>query len=154
MSARPYTPYAGPGRRAAALLVDLLLAGFLLNVIGWLLRLHYPDHAALTLEARDTLILLAAPAVLLAWWLFQGTPGKLQLGCRIVDARDGGRPRFWQLLVRLLGYAVALAPAGLGLLWMLWDRRRQGWHDKLARTLVVDDDDAAKSLRQLSAELR
>lgn len=153
MNARPYTPYVGLGRRLAAALTDLLLAGFLLNMIGWLLRLHYPDHAALALEARDTLVLLAAPAVLLAWWLFQGTPGKLLLGCRIVDARDGGRPRFWQLLVRLLGYAIAIAPAGLGLLWMLWDRRRQGWHDKLARTLVVHDDDAAKSLRQLSIEL-
>lgn len=154
MSARPYTPYVGLGRRAAATLIDLLLAGFLLNVVGWLLRLRYPDHEALTQIARDTLTLLAAPALLLAWWLFQGTPGRLLLGCRIVDAHHGGRPRLWQLLVRLLGYGVALAPAGLGLLWMLWDRRRQGWHDKLARTLVVDDDDATKPLQQLRAELR
>ncbi|MFN2308971.1 MAG: RDD family protein [Gammaproteobacteria bacterium] len=154
MSAAPHTPYIGPGRRLAALLVDLLLAGFLLSVIAWLLRLHYPDSDALTAQARQTLALLAAPVTLLAWWLFQGTPGKLLLGCHIVDARDGGRPRAWQVLVRLLGYAVAVAPAGLGLLWMFRDRRRQGWHDKLARTLVVADDEAAKSLRQLSAELR
>lgn len=154
MSARPYTPLVGFGRRCAAALIDVLLAGFFLGLLGWLVRLNFPDHAALTAEARDALVLIAAPAVLLSWWLFQGTPGKLLLGCRIVDARSGDRPRFPQLLVRLLAYAIAAAPAGLGLLWVLWDRRRQGWHDKLARTLVVSDDDANKSLRQLSAELR
>jgi uncharacterized RDD family membrane protein YckC len=153
LNARVQSPYIGFGRRFAALLVDLLLAGFFLSWIGWLLRLTYPDHAALTVEARDTLMLFAAPAILLAWWLFQGTPGKLLLGCRIVDARTGGRPMPWQLLVRLLAYALAAAPAGLGLLWIFWDRHRQGWHDKLARTLVVVDTDANKSLQQLSAEL-
>lgn len=154
MNARPHTPVIGFGRRLAALLLDLFLAGFLLTWIGWVLRVNYPDHAALAADAYTTLALFAAPAILLAWWLFQATPGKLLLGCRIVDARDGGRPRPWQLLARLLAYAIAAAPAGLGLWWIFWDRRHQGWHDKLARTLVVDDDEANKSLRQLSAELR
>jgi uncharacterized RDD family membrane protein YckC len=26
---------------------------------------------------------------------------------------------------------------GLGLLWVAFDRRKQGWHDKIANTVVV-----------------
>ncbi len=74
------------------------------------------------------------------------------LECRIVDARSGGRPQAWQLLVRLLGYALSAAPAGLGFFWILWDARRQGWYDKLARTLVIVDDESVKTLTELSAE--
>ena len=136
------------------MLVDLSLIAVAYGLIGWTLRLRYPDADALE-QAMSNVAVLVLPAVILLFWLmFQGTPGKLLLGCRIIDAGSGGRARPSQLLVRLIGYAISFAPAGLGFLWMLWDRRGQGWHDKLARTQVVEDDDASKSLDQLSAELR
>ena len=112
--------------------------------------LEYPDAKALTNSAANLLLLLAAPTVIALWWFLQGTPGKLLLSCCIVDARSGGRPQLWQILVRLLGYGVSLLPLGLGVFWMLWDRRHQTWHDKLARTLVVEDDDSRLSLQQLA----
>jgi uncharacterized RDD family membrane protein YckC len=34
---------------------------------------------------------------------------------------------------------VSIIPFGLGLLWVAFDSRKQGWHDKLAHTLVVRD---------------
>ena len=43
-----------------------------------------------------------------------------------------------QLLLRYLGYYVSLLPVGLGFFWIGLDRRKQGWHDKLAGTLVVN----------------
>ncbi|MBI5040765.1 MAG: RDD family protein [Gammaproteobacteria bacterium] len=132
------------------MLLDLLLVSFLSSLIGWLLMLSYPDAEALLRKAGDTSLLLAAPMIAVWWWGFQGTPGKLLLGCRIVDARSGGRPQVWQVLVRLLGYALSALPLGLGFLWIIWDRRHQGWHDKLARTLVVEDDESRLSLHQLA----
>ena len=39
--------------------------------------------------------------------------------------------------IRLLGYIISSWAFGLGLLWVLWDAQRQGWHDKMAGTVVV-----------------
>lgn len=152
MKARVYSPYAGFPRRLAAVLLDALLVLLLLSVLSWALRFDLSSDFelfAITLQGIGSGVLVA-----LFWLLFQGTPGKLLLGCRIVDAHTGGRPQPWQMLVRLFGYALSAAPAGLGFFWMIWDARRQGWHDKLARTLVVIDDESTRSLADLSAECR
>jgi uncharacterized RDD family membrane protein YckC len=37
------------------------------------------------------------------------------------------------LIVRYLGYFVSSIPFGLGLFWVAFDARKQGWHDKMAR---------------------
>ncbi len=41
------------------------------------------------------------------------------------------------LLRHLVGYPLSVAALFLGFLWMLWDPQQQGWHDKLAKTIVV-----------------
>jgi uncharacterized RDD family membrane protein YckC len=41
------------------------------------------------------------------------------------------------LVGRYLGYFVSTIPFGLGLFWIGWDKRKQGWHDKLAGTVVI-----------------
>lgn len=89
--------------------------------------------------AGDLLInaVLPALAVLLFWHYRQATPGKMAIGARIVDATSGAKPSSGQNLGRYLGYYVSILPLGLGLLWVGWDPRKQGWHDKLAGTLVV-----------------
>ncbi|HEY9198479.1 MAG TPA: RDD family protein [Gammaproteobacteria bacterium] len=150
MSARVHSPYIGFVRRCAATLLDLLLLAFLSSVFGWLLMLEYPDAEAIMRSAGIVFMPLIPLLIVLLWWRLQGTPGKLLLGCRIVDARSGGHPQLWQALVRLLGYALSALPLGLGFLWMIRDTRHQAWHDKLARTLVVEDDDSRLTLRQLA----
>lgn len=152
MKARAYSPYAGFPRRLAAVLLDALLALLLLSVLSWTLRSDIPADIALFHSIGY--LLGGGVLVALFWLLFQGTPGKLLLGCRIVDAHTGGRPQAWQMLVRILGYLLSAAPAGLGFFWIFWDARRQGWHDKLARTLVVIDDESTRTLAELSAECR
>ncbi|MET0518706.1 MAG: RDD family protein [Burkholderiaceae bacterium] len=78
-----------------------------------------------------------ALAVLLFWVYRQATPGKMAIGARIVDARTGGKPGLGQLIGRYLAYYVSIFPFCLGLLWVGIDARKQGWHDKLAGTVVV-----------------
>jgi len=70
------------------------------------------------------------------FWLLAGQkPGKAFLG--LVVIRTDGRPlRLWAAIVRWLGYWLS-GVLFLGYLWVLVDNRRQAWHDKLARTLVV-----------------
>ena len=156
MKAHAYSPYVGFPRRLAAVLLDAILLVIFFSLIEWLLQLdsHATTEQLLTPTQHLALLFSAPLLVVLFWQGYQATPGKLLLGCRIVDARSGGHPQRWQILVRLLGYALSAAPAGLGFFWMIWDRRRQGWHDKLARTLVVVDDESTQTLDQLRAECR
>jgi len=81
--------------------------------------------------------LLPAGAVLLFWIYRQATPGKIAIGARIVDAKTGQPPSTGQLIGRYLGYYVSMLPLCLGLMWVAFDARKQGWHDKLAGTVVV-----------------
>ena len=66
----------------------------------------------------------------------RATPGRC-LGARIVDAKTGEAPSVAQLVGRYLAYFVSTTPLCLGLIWVGFDRRKQGWHDKLASTVVI-----------------
>jgi len=55
----------------------------------------------------------------------------------VVDARTGGPLSVSQAILRYLGYFVSTIPLCLGLLWVGFDARKQGWHDKIAGTVVV-----------------
>jgi uncharacterized RDD family membrane protein YckC len=86
----------------------------------------------------NLLVILLGVAYVLGFWLTkQATPGKLAIGARIVDARTGGKPSVGQFILRYLGYFLSSLPLGLGFLWVAFDRRKQGWHDKIAGTVVV-----------------
>jgi uncharacterized RDD family membrane protein YckC len=67
------------------------------------------------------------------------TPGNAVLGVRVVDVRDRiGEPiGYGRAFVRWLVSIVSAIIFLLGYLWMLWDGRKQTWHDKAAGSLPV-----------------
>ena len=72
----------------------------------------------------------------IGFWLLAGqTLGKRLLGVRIVRT-DGQRLRFGNAVLRQVGYVLS-AILFLGYLWILFDNKRQGLHDKIAGTIVV-----------------
>lgn len=134
------TPYAGFGIRVCAAVLDLIL--FLFLAVPLLYAIHgrayfqsgVPDRGAV-----DFLNMFVLPNLLvpLLWLLWSATPGKLAVSIKIADAETGRKPRLRQVVIRLLGYYLSALPLGLGFLWILVDRRKQGWHDKLAGTVVI-----------------
>ena len=80
------------------------------------------------------------PALLvLAFWLYKSaTPGKMATRLTIVDAKTGKKPTVVQFLLRYLGYFLSSIFL-LGFIWIAFDKRKQGWHDKIAGTVVVKD---------------
>ena len=75
------------------------------------------------------------------FWLYKSaTPGKMVLGLKVVDADSGTPLSVGQSIIRYLGYYIASIPLLLGLLWVGWDKKKQGWHDKLAKTVVVKNN--------------
>ncbi|WP_338846322.1 RDD family protein [Massilia sp. W12] len=87
----------------------------------------------------DFLLSYVAPAVavILFWISKQGTPGKLALSLRIIDAETGNALSVGQSIGRYFAYFVSAIPLGLGIIWVGIDARKQGWHDKLAKTVVI-----------------
>ncbi len=87
----------------------------------------------------EFIVVWVLPAIaFIAFWLArEATPGKMLVGARIVDAQTGGPITRRQAIGRYLGYYVSLLGGFLGFFWVGWDRRKQGWHDKLAGTVVI-----------------
>jgi uncharacterized RDD family membrane protein YckC len=127
--------YAGFWIRVAASLVDSLLLSVITTPFLLLLYRAERVHGGSTDLLLSTL--LTALLVILFWSWKQGTPGKLMFRLRIVDARSGGEPSLGQWCLRYLGYVVSSLPLMLGFLWVAWDPRHQGWHDRIAGTVVI-----------------
>jgi uncharacterized RDD family membrane protein YckC len=133
--------YAGFWARAAAFVLDGVIVTVILVpllVLGFGIREVSLDPAE---QWWGLIALLAIAAAVIGFWRYCGaTPGKLALGLRIVDAKSGRPPTIGRLVVRFLAYFVS-APFYLGFLWVAIDRRKQGWHDKIAGTVVINSED-------------
>jgi uncharacterized RDD family membrane protein YckC len=71
------------------------------------------------------------------WFRYSATPGKLFLRLEIQDAQTGARMTRKQAIKRFLSYAVSFIPLTFGFLWVLFNKKRQGFHDKIAGTVVI-----------------
>lgn len=131
-SPAPAIAYAGFRVRTAASLIDSVLMLIITAPLPLLVYVVPDETAVLVLST-----VVSALLVILFWRWKQGTPGKLMLRLRIVDAATGGEPGLCQWCLRYVGYILSTLPLLLGFLWMAWDPRRQGWHDKLAGTVVI-----------------
>ncbi len=80
---------------------------------------------------------LVALTYFAAMWTWKGTTiGGIVLGLKVVRA-DGGAVTFAAALVRALAAAFSIFVLFLGFLWIAWDGEKQGWHDKIAGTVVL-----------------
>lgn len=92
---------------------------------------------ALTLVLTAAAELLFIPLYFVVFWRLTGaTPGKMLMGLRVVHS-DSAKIAWPRGVLRYVGYFLSALPLFLGFFWVLGDRQRQGWHDKLAGTRVV-----------------
>ena len=132
--------YVGFWPRVGASIIDTILMLLVcVPLVTWVYGAEYWVAGELIAGPADFLInwLLPAVAVVLFWIYRQATPGKMLIAARIVDAKTGGKPSTGQLIGRYLAYYLSTIPLLLGFIWVAFDARKQGWHDKLAGTLVV-----------------
>jgi uncharacterized RDD family membrane protein YckC len=111
-------PRAGFWERMGAGFLDLVLIGMATAWIG-------------------PLALLVAVAYFSGMWAWKGTTiGGIVLNLHVV--REDGRPlSFLVAFVRSLASFFSIFALFLGFFWIGWDRGKQGWHDKIAGTVVV-----------------
>ena len=131
--------YAGFWARFLAVVLDSIL---LLVVSVPLLLLIYGPSIFFATESPGPvydIINLGLPvAGFLAFWYYRSAdPGKMMMGIIIVDADTFGPPSFGRLVLRYIGYYLSALPLLLGFLWAAFDSRKQGFHDKIAKTVVI-----------------
>ena len=130
------------GRRVAASLIDCVI--YIVLIFPPLIAIYGNDYwdfekVGFIAGPADFLISWVFPFLVTIWlWMrYRGTPGKLLLKVSIVDAKTGDALTLKQCVLRYIGYYVSFAAFGIGCLWVAFDSRKQGWHDKMAGTVVI-----------------
>jgi uncharacterized RDD family membrane protein YckC len=132
---------AGFGLRYGAWMFDFLIT--LIAMMMFTFIVTAVSHSSV-LGSNTQLVMVALLTVLLFvlnFVVLAGSNGQ-SAGMRILGiyiVREDGRPFTIKdaAMRHLVGYPLSTLAFFLGFLWMLWDPRQQGWHDKIARTLVV-----------------
>ena len=139
--------YAGFWVRTAAAILDSILVMLIIAPILTLIyggdywfdqsQVHGPWHFLFN-------YVFPAIAITVFWIYKSATPGKMAIGLTIVDAKTGKAPSVAQCIIRYLGYYLSMIPLFLGIFWVGIDRRKQGWHDKIAGTVVIATNRTSK----------
>ncbi|HIG43555.1 MAG: RDD family protein [bacterium] len=142
--------YVGFWARFTAFIIDSVVASLLLTPMAMTSRnidiaklsASDPNESSAYLQSLLAPMMLqtvVVAAIIIAFWIFfSATPGKMLFRSYIVNAADFGKASTTQLLVRYLGYFISLFVFGLGFVWIGLDKRKQGLHDKIARTVVIN----------------
>lgn len=132
--------YAGFWIRCVASLIDtLLMMALTLPVLMAIYGMDYWRSESFIYGVWDFLISYILPAivVIIFWTYKSATPGKMMFGLKIRSLKSDGNLSVSQMVIRYIGYYPSTLVFLLGLIWVAFDDRKQGWHDKLANTIVV-----------------
>jgi uncharacterized RDD family membrane protein YckC len=143
----PGVKFAGHGGRLVAYIID----GIILSVIMIALSIILTPIlfvAAANEEAGAAagagflyLFLIGVISILYFpfFWQRSGqTPGMKFFRLRVVRDEDGGPITWGKAILRLIGFWVSSAVFYLGFIWIFIDKRRRGWHDLIAGTVVIE----------------
>jgi uncharacterized RDD family membrane protein YckC len=134
----PSGPRAGFWIRFGAYLLDVLIYGIPAVIVVVV--------AALISDALGVLAYFLVIVGSVAYFIYYeggpkgATPGKQVCGIRIIDMQGGGSIGYGRAFIRWIMKIVSGAVFYLGYLWMLWDKEKQCWHDKVANDVVVPAD--------------
>jgi uncharacterized RDD family membrane protein YckC len=139
--------YVGFWARCLASLIDTILAACVIAPLSVVFDVEsnarFPsfDLSELAQETSAMSItinwILPALAILAFWFARGATPGKMVIKAEIVDADTLAPPTRGKLVARYLAYYVSVLVVMLGFVWIAFDRRKQGLHDKIAGTVVI-----------------
>ena len=136
--------YVGFWKRVLATLIDSVILVVFIGLIA--VAFYGREYLRLSSEGKTVIFdlvvqgLLPALAVIFFWRYRSATPGKMLISARIADADTLGTPSTGKLIGRYFAYIVSCFFM-LGFIWVAFDKRKQGWHDKLAGTVVIYDED-------------
>ena len=137
----PGVEFAEPGARLVGYIIDIVInvvIVLVLSIVGVALAVTVPVLAIVPFLAVIIIPLIYFPY----FWSREGphhgqTPGMRQMGIRVVRDTDGGPVSVGSAVLRLIGYWISGAVFYIGYIWIFVDKRRRGWFDLIAGTVVV-----------------
>jgi uncharacterized RDD family membrane protein YckC len=136
--------YAGFWVRFLALLVDAILLGIVTAALApvWGPQVTFigtGTAAAMQVNAQANAIsTLLGLVYFVGLWAWRGqTIGMMPFNMQVVGVADGKKIDVFRGLLRYVGFIISIIPLFLGLIWAAFDARKQGWHDKIASTVVI-----------------
>jgi uncharacterized RDD family membrane protein YckC len=138
--------YAGFWSRVGASLIDTVIVLTATYPLLWLVyRGDWDRIFATGLSEQPQMLwmdifinyILPFAYTVAVWLLWSASPGKILMGMKIVDAQSGKDINLKQSIIRYIGYFPAMMVFMIGIFWIAFDKRKQGWHDKMANTVVI-----------------
>ena len=123
--------FAGPMTRLYAFTIDLGLLMMIIYTVA-----PRAGGAIFSNESVAPNIVFLLGYFILPTIIWGRTPGKWVAGIVVVDS-DGRTPGPAAIPREMIGKLVSFLAAGIGIIWLIFDPKRQGWHDKIAGTYVV-----------------
>jgi uncharacterized RDD family membrane protein YckC len=148
MSVQESVRVIGFGKRLVATLLDGFVVGAITMIVAFLLG-FFGVFLDMFRNSEDVPITWLVPlsgfvisiVYYVASWTRGGmTPAKFLFGQKVVGT-DGELLPLGKALLRYVGYIVSTLTLSLGFLWIAFDEKRQGLHDKIAGSFVVDPDE-------------
>jgi len=141
----PGIEFGGFGERLVAYTIDIIIVSVVVGVVGAVggtaIGLGAAADSGLAV-GTGIFVLIVAMVVSLGYfpwfWVRSGqTPGLRVMGMQVVRDVDGGPVDWFHALLRLFGYWISAVVLYLGYIWILFDRRKRGWSDLIAGTVVI-----------------
>ncbi|MDQ6879918.1 MAG: RDD family protein [Candidatus Dormibacteraeota bacterium] len=134
----PQVRYAGFWIRVVAYIIDAIILGIVEAIIDLLLRVNLGDPTSASYRAANGIGLILSLAYFAGLWTYLGgSLGQRVFGLRVVDVNTGQPLTLGKAVIRWLGLVLSFLVCFIGVIWVAFDSRKQGWMDKIAGTLVV-----------------
>ena len=128
-------------KRAMAFFIDEMLLSFLL-IIAMSDSFSNAQTVEEVIVLTNTYVLqyIVMKIVYQTFFVMQygATLGKIAMKIRVIDIQTLDNPSFAISLNRAVFRVISEMIFYLGFLWGIFDPQRQAWHDKTAKTLVID----------------
>lgn len=123
--------YATSLNRFLAAFIDAVIVGIVSSILGSIVGQAGGG-------SRPWINFISLIYYVVMTYYYGATLGKKALGIKVVDASGGNKLSFGQVILReLVGKFVSAIVILLGFIWILFDAKKQGWHDKIANTVVI-----------------
>ena len=122
--------HAGFAVRGAAAIIDQLIVGIPLSILLTIMRV-----------SNDAIENYASLGVLVYMTLMTGTRsttiGKKYFNLQVVRTDDSKMDLTRAFVREIIGKLISYVVLFIGIFWIIFDKQKQGWHDKIAGTYVV-----------------
>ena len=134
----PAASYGGFWIRAVAYIIDAIILGIIGGILSAPLAVDYNDLNSASVRASNGIDLVLSLVYFALLWTYMGASlGQRIFGLRVADANTGQPISLGKAALRWLGLVLSFAVCLIGVIWVAFDGRKQGWMDKIAGTVVL-----------------